>query len=520
MDINSDKFVENLIFFYVIKNYTLTNQFKDVYFGQDALRKMFRVIKPYVQTYQEEPNENLVVTLVRQDGRYVQELTPDIIHSYWEIRPHLNSYSDEWLKATALGYAEFQNFINGVQNMYSYMLNTQYDVTPETAKDYVNKVKSAFFTDTSFALSTSMGHDFFDPKEHMMSIVETVSTGYPFFDQCLRGGWAKKTLNVIMGPPKVGKSMWLCNLAANSVMNGDNSAYITLEMSSELVNQRIGSNLLNIPMNSYEEYAKDENFMSQKFRELHQTAFGNNKRLGALIVEEFPTSSATFNDIENFLLNYEKEKSTPDKPFKFRNVFIDYINIMADARHGNSTDTYTKIKAICEDVRAMAQRNDWCVISLTQTNRTGMGASDLDMTAVSESSGLVATVDAMFGIICTTMMKAQGIYYIKALALRNSPNMGDRKKFNFSSDFLRISEDPTEPIIPEGEKLPDELTAAADQKTQQPSRGKWRPAPVQQQATQPSEPQIATVKTYNDGNGNWSLGAIENQLNAANLFGI
>lgn len=38
-----------------------------------------------------------------------------------------------------------------------------------------------------------------------------------------------------MGSPKVGKSMWLCNLCANSVINGENSVYISLEMSYQLV---------------------------------------------------------------------------------------------------------------------------------------------------------------------------------------------------------------------------------------------------------------------------------------------
>lgn len=55
-----------------------------------------------------------------------------------------------------------------------------------------------------------------------------------------------------MGSPKVGKSMWLCNLCANSVRNGENSAYITLEMAYQLVAQRIGSNLFNIPIEEYE----------------------------------------------------------------------------------------------------------------------------------------------------------------------------------------------------------------------------------------------------------------------------
>ena len=220
---------------------------------------------------------------------------------------------------------------------------------------------------------------------------------------------------------------------------------------------------------------------------------------GALVVEEFPTSSATVYDIEAFLLNAEKSRSIEGKPFKFRNVFIDYVNIMADARHGNTAETYMKIKGICEDIRAMAQRNDWCVISLTQTNRTGMNASDLDMTSVAESSGLVATVDSLFGIICTTMMKAQGIYYIKALALRNSPNMGDKKKYKFFGDFMRIKEDETEDIIPDTVPLPSNLTVGANtgQSDNNKGRENWKPRYNQQEMVpQQPAPPVATTASY------------------------
>ena len=71
-------------------------------------------------------------------------------------------------------------------------------------------------------------------------------------------------------------------------------------------------------------------------------------------VEEFPTSSATVYDIESFILKKEEELSTETKKFKFKNIFIDYINIMKDAKNPNSENMYQKIKSICEDVRAMA----------------------------------------------------------------------------------------------------------------------------------------------------------------------
>ena len=128
-----------------------------------------------------------------------------------------------------------------------------------------------------------------------------------------------------------------------------------------------------------------------------------------------------------------------------------------------------------------------------------MNASDLDMTSVAESSGLVATVDSLFGIICTTMMKAQGIYYIKALALRNSPNMGDKKKYKFFGDFMRIKEDETEDIIPDTVPLPSNLTVGANtgQSDNNKGRENWKPRYNQQEmVSQQPAPPVATTASY------------------------
>jgi len=82
------------------------------------------------------------------------------------------------------------------------------------------------------------------------------------------------------------------------------------------------------------------------------------------------------------------------------------------------------------------------------------------MANVSESGGLIATVDSLFGIIQTTFMNAQNVYYLKALALRNSPHMGDKKKFNFIGNNLRIEEDKNEDIIPDSVEIPSMYTSA------------------------------------------------------------
>lgn len=75
------------------------------------------------------------------------------------------------------------------------------------------------------------------------------------------------------------------------------------------------------------------------------------------------------------------------------------------------------------------------------THNSGMDATDLTLSNVSESSGLLHTVDGLFGLIADPLMKAKGEYYIKYIADRVSGMENTRKKFLFNRPYGRIEED-------------------------------------------------------------------------------
>lgn len=156
-------------------------------------------------------------------------------------------------------------------------------------------------------------------------------------------------------------SLWMQNLAAKSVKNGYNTAYVTLELQEELVNMRIGSNMLNIDINEYENVSEDTAYMKDKINKLKN---GQPNQLGKLYVKEFPSSTMSANDLYTHLRKAEEILG-----YKFQNVFIDYVNIMKNWRNPNTENTYIKIKQISEDLRASAQEGDWTFITVTQTGR-------------------------------------------------------------------------------------------------------------------------------------------------------
>ena len=100
-----------------------------------------------------------------------------------------------------------------------------------------------------------------------------------------------------------------------------------------------------------------------------------------------------------------------------------------------------KIKQLAEDLRAMAMRNDWAIITATQVNRAGFDSTDIGMNNVSESSALLHTVDAMFGIIQDPLMHTNREYILKLLANRDEGHKNSKRKFSIDYDYMRIMED-------------------------------------------------------------------------------
>ena len=443
-------YFEILAFFYILKDPSLIKNFNKRFFTEPTIVSIFDYAQDFVNQYKEEPTPEQLYELIKVSGK--EEVGLDSIKTLWQNQSGLSKYSDDWLKTNISAWGKFRSFYTGLENTIAYVKQLPTNIAYTDSEMYINRASNIFNNGASFSVNTTEGYDFFDLENHVIKDEDTHSTGYKFMDLCLKGGFTKKGLYVIMGAPKVGKSQWLCNLAANSVKMGYNTIYITLEMSYQKVAQRIGSNLFNINIDDYQNALKDKNKMKQAAQAFHN---GLMIPPGKFFIEEFPTSSATASDIESFILKKEAELSKQyNCEFKFANVFIDYLNIMRDQRGGNGDNSYQRVKNICEDVRAIGQRNQWAIGSVTQVNSDGYESTNLTMSNVSESKGLIATVDALFGIIQTSLMRASNIYYLMAIALRDSNRNGERKKYIWDPYHLRITEDTTEDIIPDTVELP------------------------------------------------------------------
>jgi replicative DNA helicase len=223
-------------------------------------------------------------------------------------------------------------------------------------------------------------------------------------------------LNIVLAGTGVGKSLFMCHMAANCMSQGKNVLYITLEMSEERIAERIDANLMNISMEDLHNLPKK--MFEDKIAKIQK------KTTGQLIVKEYPTASANSSHFRGLIKELALKRSIkPDI------IFIDYLNICASSRYraASNVNSYMVIKAIAEELRGLAVECNVPVVSATQTTRSGFSSSDIDLTDTSESFGLPATADLMFALISSEELEELKQIQVKQLKNRyNDPTMNKR----------------------------------------------------------------------------------------------
>ena len=426
--------LEKIFYHYLMEQRELTNIVKPRFFESEDLKKVYELSTEFIERYGSSPTKQQLVENAKAKG-WGDELSSDKLDLIFET--NLKSYEAEWLRESAYAWIEYKNLDLSVYDLISYLKTTKID--QENISNVVQTAKAIINDRNNIQFGFDEGLDFFNPESHLQPTTDTFSSGYEYIDLVLGGGFYSKALFCFIGEMKIGKSIWLANLAANSVKMGYNTAVISLEMRDRKVTKRLGANLLGIPMKEYGPIADDQVGLKKKLSNL---GYDSLQVPGKIYVKEFPTSAAGVPDVEMWLKKMEELKG-----IKFKVIVLDYINILKNWRNPNSENTYMKIKQIAEDLRAMAMRNEWCIVTATQVNRSGFGSTDLNATNISESAALGHTVDAMFGIIQDEMMHANREYMLKLIANRDDGYKNSRKKFLINYDLMRIIEDADSQII-------------------------------------------------------------------------
>jgi len=380
---------------------------KEEYFSNRVEQLLFGEVFGFIEKYNNLPTKDAIL-IELNSRRDINEEELQHIKDY--VVSVENTEADgQWLLNTTEKFCKDRAVHNAVLAGIKILDNKDKKQSPEAIPHILSEALAVSF-------DKSVGHDYIEDAESRFKFYHTKEKRYQFdldyMNRITKGGVPSKTLNIALAGTGVGKSLFMCHVAASYLLQGLNVLYITLEMAEERIAERIDANLLDVTMEDLHDMP--QSLYDGKIKKLRE------KTQGQLIIKEYPTASAHSGHFKSLINELALKKS-----FKPDVIFIDYLNICSSARFkGGNISSYFYIKAIAEELRGLAVEANVPIFSATQTTRTGFVSTDLGLEDTSESFGLPATADFMFALMSNEELEKLGQMKVKQLKNRyNDPSV-------------------------------------------------------------------------------------------------
>jgi hypothetical protein len=290
---------------------TVIPHLKLIYF-EDPYRAVFSELVDFVNKYNKLPSADALSIELRNNPKVTSDslaLIPEIsVQTKEETLPWLIEHTEKWCQDRAI-YLAIMDSINIIEGKHETLSKNS---LPEVLSEALG---------VNFDIR--VGHDYVDDSDARYEFYHRDEEHLPFdlemFNKITKGGLVNKSLNVALAGTGVGKSLFMCHVAAGALTQMKNVLYITMEMAEERIAERIDANLMNVPIDQLENLSKD--MFDKKMHKL------TDKGVGKLIVKEYPTGAASSNNFRALLKELQVKRD-----FKPDLICIDYLNICSSAR--------------------------------------------------------------------------------------------------------------------------------------------------------------------------------------------
>ena len=310
---------------------------KAEYFTDFAEKTVFQTVAEYVDKYKSVPDVEALNIDIQK--------APQTEEQYKTIQEYLTKFvpskvDEQWL------LDETEKFCKD-KAIYNAILDGIHIIDGKSKDQTADAIPAILSDALAVSFDTHVGHDYIEQAQERYDYYHEVEDKIPFdldfFNKITKGGLPPKTLNICLAGTGVGKSLFMCHVAASALLQNKNVLYISLEMAEKKIAERIDANLMNISLEDLPDLSR--RMFDSRIERIQK------KTEGKLIIKEYPTASAHcghFRALHNELLL--KKQFRPDI------IFIDYINICASSRfrYGSNVNSYTYIKGIAEEMRGLA----------------------------------------------------------------------------------------------------------------------------------------------------------------------
>ena len=422
---------------------------KAEYFTDFTEKTVFQTVAEYVDKYKSVPDVEALNIDIQK--------APQTEEQYKTIQEYLTHFvpskvDEQWL------LDETEKFCKD-KAIYNAILDGIHIIDGKSKDQTADAIPSILSDALAVSFDSHVGHDYMEQAQERYDYYHEVEDKIPFdldfFNKITKGGLPPKTLNICLAGTGVGKSLFMCHVAASALLQNKNVLYISLEMAEKKIAERIDANLMNISLEDLPDLSR--RMFESRIERIQK------KTEGKLIIKEYPTASAHcghFRSLHNELLL--KKQFRPDI------IFIDYINICASSRfrYGSNVNSYTYIKGIAEEMRGLAVELNVPIMSATQTTRQGFVSTDIGLEDTSESFGLPATADLMFALISTEELEGLNQMLVKQLKNRyNDPTVNKRFILGVDRSKMKlydVSQKAQTDLVDTGQEEEEEVSTLED----------------------------------------------------------
>ena len=265
---------------------------KSDYFSDSVEKVLYHEITSFTETYNNPPSVEAISIAIKER----RNLTADEVE-------RCESYLQE-IEANSKTEAEIQWLVDKTEKfcqekaIYNAVLGSISILDGKDKNHDKGQIPKILSDALAVSFDNSVGHDYLQDSDDRYEFYHRKEERIPFdleyFNKITKGGLPAKTLNIALAGTGVGKSLFMCHVAAGAMVQGKNALYITLEMAEEKIAERIDANLLNVTLDDLMDLPKD--MYDKKVAKVREKTYGK------LIIKEYPTASASVSHFRTCLL--------------------------------------------------------------------------------------------------------------------------------------------------------------------------------------------------------------------------
>lgn len=373
---------------------------RDEYFEFPSHQKMFAVIIQFFLNYKKLPTDDQLL----EETKKVMA-SNELFGDYRDELEAINSLDEKSIDNQEY-YLDLVEEFAKEQAVKDAILKSVDHLKKKNFGAIEDEVRNAFSVNRNVDLGTNYFEGIKERWERLNSqqLVPKFRTPFETLNEALDGGLAHKEMAMVVAPPGVGKSLFLANQAARSVLDGHNVLYVSLEMAEDRVAQRLDSIFTRIQQSELSNRVED-------IEERLQIISKQWEDRGRLVVKEFPTKRLSVTGLRAFLNQLKNyEDFSPDV------LIVDYLELM---KTDKEMAEYQGQERLAQELRGVASEYGCLVWTATQTNREGKKVNIITDAELADSYGKIRVCDLVFSINQTEQEFDKGAARLYLMKSRN-----------------------------------------------------------------------------------------------------